>query len=107
MNASTRARNWRAIALMVSSVAGMFWLTLGLPDPAEAEVLVRFVNGREIVVREHWFDGAQVLFTHGRGTVGVPRDFVAAIEAVGSQRAIGGDRKAVNAPPLVAPESIR
>jgi len=69
--------------------------------------MVRFVNGREIVVREHWFVGAQLLFTHGRGTVGVPRDFVAAIEAVDSQREIGGGRKTVNARPLVAPEPIR
>jgi len=77
------------------------------PDPAGAEVLVRFVNGREIVAREHWFAGAQVLFTHGRGIVGVPRDFVAAIEAVRSQREIGGGRNAVNVTPLVAPEPIR
>ena len=107
MNASTRVRNWRAISPMVWSVAGMFWLTLGLAASAGAEALVRFVNGREIVVREHWFEGAQVLFTHGRGTVGVPRDFVVAIEAVDSQRAIGGSRKTVNAPPLVAREPIR
>ena len=106
MNARIRVRNWRAISLAVWFVVGMSWLTLGLPDPAGAEALVRFVNGREIVVREHWLVGAQVWFTHGRGAVGVPRDFVAAIEAVGSQREIGGSRKTVNATPLVAPEPI-
>jgi hypothetical protein len=77
------------------------------PDPAGAEVLVRFVNGREILAREHWFESSQVLFTCGRGTVGVPRELVAAIEAVGATREIGGGRKAVNAPTLVAPESFR
>ena len=106
MNASTRVRSWRARSV-IWAVSGMCWLMLESPDPAGAEVLVRFVNGREIVVREHWVAGAQVLFTHGRGTVGVPRDFVAAIEAVGPQRGIGGVRNAVNVTPLVAPEPIR
>jgi hypothetical protein len=91
---------------MIWVVSAVSWLTLGSPDRAGAEALVRFVNGREIVVREHWFVGAQVLFTHGRGTVGVPRDFVVAIEAV-AQKGIGGSREAVNAKPLVAPEPIR
>ena len=85
----------------------MMGFTLFVPDTAGAEALVRFVNGREIVVREHWCEGTQVLFTTGRGTVGVPRELVAAIGAVDSARGIGGGRKAVNAPPLVAPEAIR
>jgi hypothetical protein len=85
----------------------MSGVTLGLPGAAGAEVLVRFVNGREIVAREHWIVGAQVWFTRGRGAVGVPRDFVAAIEAVDSAREIRGGPKAVNATPLVAPEPIR
>ena len=88
-------------------MSGMCWLILESPNPASAEVLVRLVNGREIVAREHWFAGAQVLFTHGRGTVGVPRSFVATIEAVGLQGGIGGGRNAVNVKPLVAPEPIR
>ena len=91
---------------MIWVVSAVSWLTLGSPDRAGAEALVRFVNGREIVVREHWFVGAQVLFTHGRGTVGVPRDFVVAIEVV-TQKGIGGSREGVNAKPLVAPEPIR
>jgi hypothetical protein len=77
------------------------------PDRAGAEVLVRFVNGREVIAREHWFEGTRVLFTYGRGTVGVPRALVAAIEAVGATREIGGSPQAVNAAPLVAPQSIR
>jgi hypothetical protein len=92
---------------MVWSVAALVGFTVALPDSAGAEALVRFINGREIVVREHWFDGAQILFTHGRGTVGVPREFVAAIEPVDSARGIGGGPRAVNAPTLVAPEPIR
>ena len=107
MNASTRVRKRRPRSLMIWVVSAVSWLTLGSPDRAGAEALVRFVNGREIIVREHWFVGAQVLFTHGRGTVGVPRDFVVAIEAVTSQREIGGSSEAVNAKPLVAPEPIR
>jgi hypothetical protein len=84
----------------------MAWLTFGSPCPAAADVLVRFENGRELVVREHWFAGTQVLFTHGRGTVGVPRAFVASIEAVGGP-GIGGGREAVNATPLVRATPIR
>ena len=106
MNASMRVRNRRPRSLVIWVVSAVSWLTLGSPDRAGAEALVRFVNGREIVVREHWFVGAQVLFTHGRGTVGVPRDFVAAIEVV-AQKGIGGSREAVNAKPLVAPDQIR
>lgn len=106
MKASTRVRNRRPRSLVIWVVSALSWFTLGSPDRAGAEALVRFVNGREIVVREHWFVGAQVLFTHGRGTVGVPRDFVVAIEAV-TQREIGGSSEAVNAKPLVAPEPIR
>ena len=106
MNASMRVRNRLSTSLVIWVVSGVSWLTLGSPDSAGAEALVRFVNGREIVVREHWFVGTQVLFTLGRGTVGVPRDFVAAIEVV-AQREIGGSPEAVNAKPLVAPEPIR
>ncbi|MEO6027899.1 MAG: hypothetical protein ABIR79_13630 [Candidatus Binatia bacterium] len=69
---------------------------------------MRFVNGREIVAREHWFVGDRVSFTHAGGTVAVPRTFVVAIEAVGAQRQIGGGPKPVNAlPALVAPDPIR
>jgi hypothetical protein len=85
----------------------MAWLTFGSPHPAAAEVLLRFVNGRELVVHEHWFEGTQVWFTQSRGTVGVPRAFVAAIEAVAAPRGIGGGQEAVNATPLVAPTPIR
>jgi hypothetical protein len=49
----------------------------------------------------------QVSFTHGGGVVTVPRAAVAAIEAVGAQRKIGGGRKAVNAPALVATGPFR
>ena len=106
MKASRRLRNRRSTSLVIWVVSGVSWLTLGSPDWAGAEALVRFVNGREIVVREHWFVGTQVLFMLGRGTVGVPRDFVAAIDVV-AERAIGGRPEAVNATPLVAPEPIR
>jgi hypothetical protein len=74
---------------------------------AEADVVVRLRNGREIRAREHWFVRDHVSFTHGGGTVTVPRAVVAAIEAVGAQREIGGGPQAVNAPPLVAPDSFR
>lgn len=90
------------------------WLTLGSAVRANADVVVRFVNGREILAREHWFVGDRVSFTHGGGTVAVPRTFVVAIEAVGAQRQIGaqkqigGGPKPVNAAPaLVAPDPIR
>jgi hypothetical protein len=83
------------------------WLTFGSPCPAAADVLVRFENGRELVAREHWFAGTQLLFTHGRGTVGIPRAFVASIEAVSAERGIGGSRGTVNATPLVRATPIR
>lgn len=90
---------------VVSMVAGV---TFGSVSPAVGDVRVRFVNGRELVVREHWFAGSQVWFTRQRGAVGVPRTFVAAIEAVDAQSpAIGSDPRPVNAPTLVAPGSIR
>jgi hypothetical protein len=85
----------------------MAWLTLGSPRPAAADVRVRLVNGRELVVRQHWFADGHVWFTHGRGTVGVPRALVASIEAVGVSRAIRGGSEPVNAEPLVAPSPIR
>jgi hypothetical protein len=85
----------------------MAWLTFGSPHPAAAEVLVRLVNGRELVVREHWFTSSHVWFTQGRGTVGVPRELVASIAAVDARREIGGGRGPVNATPLVAPSPIR
>ena len=107
MNPSTRFCSRRALASVVSLVSSVAWLTFGSPYPAAADALVRFENGRELVVREHWFAGTQVLFTHGRGTVGVPRTFVASIEAVGAQRGIGGGREAVNATPLVRATPIR
>ena len=74
---------------------------------AEADVVVRLTNGREMRAREHWFVRDHVSFTHGGGVVTVPRAVVAAIEAVGAQREIGGGRNAVNAPALVAPEPFR
>jgi hypothetical protein len=85
----------------------MIGLTLVSPESVAADVRIKFVNGRELIVSQHWFVGTQTWFTSGRGTVGVPRDFVAAIEAVDSGRPIGGSEKPVNAPSLVAPESIR
>jgi hypothetical protein len=88
-------------------VSGMAWVTFGSPHPAAADVRVRFVNGRELVAREHWYAGTQVWFTHGRGTVGVPRGLVASIAAVDAPRGIGGSLEAVNATPLVAPTPIR
>src|SRR5262245_58287238 len=106
MKASTRSCNWRAVSAGVSLVSGIAWVTFGSARPAAADVVVRFTNGREVVVREHWFAGTQVLFTHGRGTVGVPREFVASIAAVGAGRAIGGGREPVNATPAVAPTPI-
>lgn len=79
-----------------------------VPSPVAADVRIRFVNGRELVAREHWFAGAQTWFTAGRGTVGVPRAFVAAIEPVSARRAIGGGAEAVNAAPqLVGPDAVR
>ncbi len=78
----------------------------GSPVSAE-ESIVRFVNGREIVVRGHWVAGSQMLFTHKLGTLGVPRALVAAIEPLPAAKKIGGAPEAVNAPPLVAPEAFR
>lgn len=69
---------------------------------------IRFANGRDRIVREHWFAGTQTWFSARRGTVGVPRAFVAAIEPVDVRREIRGDEKAVNAEPkLVAPDPVR
>jgi len=83
-------------------------ITLCLASPAGADVRIRFVNGRDLIVREHWFAGTQTWFSAGRGTVGVPRAFVAAIEPVDVRKGIGNEEKAVNAgPTLVAPESVR
>ena len=108
MKLNTRERSARSTVIVSWWLSSMAWLTLGSPRAAAADVLLRFVNGREVVVREHWFAGSQVWFTHQRGAVGVPRTFVAAIETVGAQRGIGGGPRPVNAPtPLVAPESIR
>jgi hypothetical protein len=83
-------------------------LTVVSVERADADVVVRLTNGREIRAREHWFVRDHVSFTHGGGTVTIPRAVVAAIEAVGAQREIGGARNAVNAPaPLVAPDPFR
>ena len=108
MNASTRARKDSAAWSVVSVVVGWIVITLCLPSPAGADVRIRFANGRDMIVREHWFAGTQTWFSAGRGTVGVPRAFVAAIEPVDVRREIGGGEKAVNAEPtLVAPGSVR
>jgi hypothetical protein len=74
---------------------------------AHADAVVRFVNGREIVVREHWEAGSRLLFSHKLGTIGVPREFVAAILPLAPSRKIGGTPEAVNATPLVAVEPFR
>jgi hypothetical protein len=104
MKSSTRARTWSAVSI----VGGWVLLTVCLSSPAAADVRIRFVNGRELIVREYWFAGAETRFSAARGTVGVPRAFVAAIEPVGVRRGIGGGENAVNAPPrLVAPGSVR
>ncbi|MEB2284393.1 MAG: hypothetical protein OZ922_06940 [Myxococcales bacterium] len=93
---------------MVVAVSLLVWFTLVSVPPAAADVRVRFVNGRELVVREHWFAGSQVWFSRDRGAVGVPLTLVAAIEAVDAQGpAIGSYPRPVNAPTLVAPEPIR
>jgi hypothetical protein len=77
-------------------------------SPAAADdAIVRFVNGREIVVRGHWMAGSQMLFAHKLGTIGVPRELVVAIEPLPPARKIGGGPQAVNATPLVAPEPFR
>ena len=68
---------------------------------------MRFVNGRDIVVRGHWIAGSQMLFTHKLGTFGVPRELVAAIEPLPAAKKIGGASEAVNAPTLVAPHTFR
>ena len=112
MNASTRSRSaWSAAAWALSwgvAMAGLVsCLTVLSAVRAEADVVVRLTNGREIVAREHWFVRDSVSFTHGGGTVTVPRASVAAIVAVGAERQIGGGRKPVNAPALVAPEPFR
>jgi hypothetical protein len=75
-----------------------------------AEAIVRFVNGREVVVREYWVAGSELRFTWRRGsigTIGVPRTFVAAIEPLAPARKIGGTSPTVNATPLVAPTAFR
>ena len=108
MNASTRARNRSPVSSAASIVVGWVVLTVCVPSPVAADVRIRFVNGRDLVAREHWFAGTQTWFTAGRGTVGVPRAFVAAIEPVDAGREIGGDAEAVNAAPrLVAPDGVR
>lgn len=108
MNARTRARKESAAWSLVSVVVGWVVITLCLPSPVGADVRIRFANGRDLIVREHWFAGTQTWFSAGRGAVGVPRAFVAAIEPVDVRRAIGGGEKAVNAEPtLVAPGSVR
>lgn len=109
MKSSTRPRSARSAASVVWGVSMMFVsVTFGSASLARADVLVRLVTGREILVREHWFAGSQVWFTRERGAVGVPRELVAAIEAVDAQgRGIGAGPRPVNAAPLVAPEPIR
>ena len=103
MNARMRSSKTRAL-----SVAGLVLsLTVGSASSVAAEVLVRFVNGRDVVAREHWFEGTELRFTQGRGTVGVPRALVAAIVPLASSRKIGGVPGGVNATPLVAPGPIR
>ena len=108
MNARTRARSRSAMSSVVRSVVGWIVITLCVPTEVAADVRIRFVNGRDMIVREHWYAGTQTWFTKGRGTIGVPHAFVAAIEPVDAPRGIGGGEKAVNAAPrLVAPDSVR
>ena len=108
MKSKTRARKESAASSVLSVVVGWIVITLCLPSPAGAEVRIRFTNGRDMIVREHWFAGTQTWFSASRGMVGVPRAFVAAIEPVDVPRGIGGREKAVNATPtLVAPEPVR
>lgn len=108
MKASTRARNRSAVSFAAWIVVGWIVLTVSMPSPVAAEIRIRFVNGRDLIAREYWFAGTQTWFTAGRGTVGVPREFVAAIEPVDARRGIGGGEKTVNATPrVVAPEAVR
>ena len=68
-----------------------------MPTPAETGTTIRFRNGREVVVREYWSAGDRLMFSHARGTVGVPREFVAAIVEAPPAANIGAGLGAVNA----------
>jgi hypothetical protein len=91
----------------MSFVSGVTACIVAAPSPLEADIVVRLVNGREIVAREHWYAGSRMSFTAGRGTVTVPRSMVAAIEARVPAAKIGVAPQTVNATPLVASESFR
>ena len=105
MKARTRARSWEAIVAGMSLV--IMSMTMPFAAAADADAVVRFVNGREMVVRGHWAAGSQILFTHKLGTIGVPREFVAAIEPLRPAKKIEAAPQPVNATPLVAPDPFR
>lgn len=107
MNASTRARRLEAMVGMVGLMSSVVMLLAASSPAAAAEAIVRFTNGREMVVRDHWIAGSQMLFTHKLGTIGVPSAFVVAIQPLPPARKIGGTSGAVNARPLVAPHAFR
>ena len=71
---------------------------------------LRFVHGREIVVRDYWHAGDRVMFSQPRGSVGVPRGMIATIDGhpmrelpaprASTATKIGGTPEAVNAADL-------
>jgi tetratricopeptide (TPR) repeat protein len=71
-------------------------------EPAGADATVHLRNGRAVAVREYWYAGDRLMFSRGRGIVGVPRTFVIRIEASAAPN-IGGAPQGVNAAGL-APE---
>ncbi len=95
MNAWIRAAtsSW-STSVMVAMLFGasfMIWVV-----PAGAEVTIHFRNGRAIVVRDYWYAGKWLMFWRERGTVGVPRAFVAALVETPPPATIGAAPQGVN-----------
>lgn len=65
--------------------------------PVGADATIHFRNGRAVVVRDYWYAGDRLMFSRGRGTVGVPRAFVTALVETPPPSNIGAASGGVNA----------
>jgi len=90
MGENIRTGAGRAVARLALSTTIALGVTCGVPCTTEAAVVVRFANGREIVVREYWYADRRLMFTYAGGTVGVAREFVAAVAAEADAMKAGG-----------------
>jgi tetratricopeptide (TPR) repeat protein len=94
MNARMRVPR-RSSSVAVSLLVAASFMAVGA-HPAAADATVHFRNGRAVAVRDYWYAGDRLMFSRGRGIVGVPRAFVTRIETSAAPN-IGSAPRGVNA----------